>query len=76
MPAAVSTSVIERQQLLGIPDRKHLQQHRIEHTEDRRVRPDAQRKRQHGHDSEAGIFQQLAEGEFQIIHKPLNASKR
>src|SRR5439155_14048166 len=32
------------------------------------VRPDAERERQHGHRSEAGVLQQLAEGEFEIIH--------
>ena len=28
----------------------------------------AEREREHGHGSEAGVFQQLAQGEFEIIH--------
>jgi hypothetical protein len=31
-----------------------------------RVRPDAEREREHGHGGEAGVLQQLAEGEFEI----------
>src|SRR5205809_4101682 len=40
----------------------------IDETEDGRVRPDAQRQREHGHVGEAGVLQQLAGGEFEIIH--------
>ena len=36
---------------------------------------DAQRERQHGHCGEARVLQQLAEGEFQIIHGSLIALK-
>src|SRR5439155_13143624 len=42
------------------------------HREDCCVSPDAQREREHGHGGEAGIFQQLAEGEFEIVHGPLS----
>jgi len=43
----------------------------------RRVRPDAEREREHGlsacpahagHGGEAGVLQQLAQGEFQVVH--------
>ena len=40
--------------------------------EDRRVRPDAEREREHGHGGEAGVFQQLAEGEFEVVHGSLS----
>ncbi len=35
---------------------------------DRGIGPDAEREREHGHGGEAGVLQQLAEGEFEIIH--------
>src|SRR5437667_317800 len=37
-------------------------------TEDGRVRPDAQRERKHGNGGEAGVLQELAKSEFEIIH--------
>src|SRR5437763_4444370 len=45
------------------------EQHDVDQTEDRRVCPDAEREREHRHGGEAGVLQQLAEGEFEIIHK-------
>ncbi len=30
--------------------------------------PDAECEREHGHGGEAGVFQELAEGEFEVIH--------
>jgi len=44
----------------------------IDLTKDRRVRPDTEREREHGHGGEAGVLQQLAECEFEIIHGSLN----
>jgi len=32
--------------------------------------------REHRHGNKAGVFQQLAEGEFQIVHGSLKALKR
>src|SRR5437867_9965118 len=43
----------------------------IEQSEQRQIRPDAERQREHGHGSEAGILQQLAEGEFEVVHGSL-----
>jgi hypothetical protein len=37
--------------------------------EDGPVRSDAERGREHGHGGETGVFLQLAESEFQIIHE-------
>src|SRR5205809_5420644 len=35
----------------------------------RRIGPDAQREREHGHGGETGVFQQLAEGGFEVVHE-------
>ena len=40
--------------------------HGVDETEHRDVRPDAEREREHGRGGEAGMLQQLAEGEFEI----------
>src|SRR6266516_2423921 len=32
------------------------------------INPDAQREREHGHGGEPGVLQQLAEGEFEVVH--------
>jgi hypothetical protein len=64
--------VIERYQLLGIFDRQHFEQHRVKHAENRRVRPDAEREREHSHGGEAGILEELAEGEAKVVHSSLN----
>jgi len=48
---------------LGTFVRQWAQQHGINHAEDRCVGPDAERQREHGHGDEAGVLQQLAEGE-------------
>src|SRR5437763_9987676 len=44
------------------------EQHDVDQTEDGRVRPDAERKGEHGHGGEAGVLQQLADGEAKIAH--------
>src|SRR5206468_8167292 len=36
--------------------------------EDVPIRPYAERQREHGHSGEAGVLQQLAEGELEIVH--------
>src|SRR5206468_6990518 len=45
---------------------------RVGHAENRHVHADAKREREHSHGSEAGVLQQLAKGEFQIIQSLLN----
>ena len=47
---------------------ERLQQHTSNDAEDRRVRADAEGERKHSHRGEAGILQQLADGEFEIAH--------
>jgi hypothetical protein len=41
----------------------------IDRSKDRGVRPNADGEREHGHGGEAGVFQQLAEGEFKVVHE-------
>src|SRR5438445_353228 len=48
--------------------RQWSKQYPVDDAEDRRVRSDAEGEREHGHSGEAGVLQQLPEGEFEIIH--------
>src|SRR5205823_5605866 len=48
--------------------RKSFQQYCVHYAENRRVRSDAERECEHGHGGEAGVLQQLAESESQIVH--------
>src|SRR5437762_1751794 len=48
--------------------REWPQEDGVEYAKDCSVGPDAQRERDHGHGGETGVLQQLAEGEFEIIH--------
>src|SRR6266513_3034075 len=61
---------------LRIRKRQRPQDDCVNDTENRRVRPDAEREREHGHSSEAGVLQQLAKGEFEIIHNAAPPSDR
>src|SRR2546426_8831867 len=46
---------------------ERFQQHTIDDAKDGRVRPDAEREREHGHGGEAGGLQQVAEGTAKIV---------
>src|SRR5207249_3547424 len=48
---------------------QRTQQDAVDDAEDGRVRPHAQREREHGHGSEAGVLQQLAEGVAKVVHR-------
>src|SRR2546422_1612145 len=61
-------SPFNKHQPFRISERQRAEQHRVEHAEHGGVCPDAQRQREHGHGGEAGILQQLAESEAEIIH--------
>ena len=63
-------------QFLRTSHRQQPQHHLINEAENRCVRPDAERKCEHGHGGEAGILQQLAESEFEIIHNATPPSDR
>src|SRR5439155_10759794 len=53
-------------ELLRISIGQRTQQNRIDRAEDRRVRSDAEREREHGYEGEAGILEQLAESEAKV----------
>src|SRR5438128_9779899 len=59
---------VEQDELFGISDGQHLEQHHVNQAENRCVRPDAEREREHGNGGEAGVLQQLAEGEAEVVH--------
>ena len=53
--------------------RERSEQDAVHNTKNGRVRPNPQSQRQHSHDGEAGVLQQLADGEFQVVHKLVGA---
>src|SRR5437667_4384216 len=55
--------------------RNGVQQHCVHHAKDGGIRPDPEREREHGHGGEAGVLQQLAQGEFQIVHGAWSAGQ-
>ncbi len=62
---------VNHQQPVGGREWQRPEQHSVDNAEHGRVRPDAERQREHGYGGEAGVLQQLAEGVFQIVHKQL-----
>ncbi len=44
------------------------EQDRVEHAEDGGGRPDPEGQREHGDGGEAGVLQQLAKGEAEVVH--------
>src|SRR6266516_7150487 len=63
-------------QLLWLLHRQRPEQQFVDLAKNSRVSPDAEREREHGHGGEAGILQQLAKGEFEIIHNATPPSDR
>src|SRR5437764_9171668 len=56
--------------LTGLIIGQRFQQCAVNHAENGGVRPDAERERKHGTGGEAGVLQQLAEGEAEVVeHK-------
>src|SRR5579862_1180280 len=53
----------------GIAIGKRLEQHRADHSEHRRIRPNPQRQSQHRGGSEAWILAQRPQGEAQVVKK-------
>src|SRR5262249_43863704 len=51
---------------------KRLEQHRVDYTEDRRVRADAERERQHGDEGEAGALHQRSHAVAQVLNQRFN----
>src|SRR5438552_7777619 len=63
-------------QAIRIRKRQRTQQRGVNQTEDGRAGPEAERKCEHGHAGEAGVLQQLAESEFEIVHGSLSVVSR
>src|SRR5438034_4072934 len=61
-------ALVQPHQPLGFRKRQRTQQDAIHDAENGAVRADAERERENGHGSEAGVLQQLAEGEAKIVH--------
>ena len=59
-------------QLLRVAVGQRFEQHPIHDAEDGRVRPDAQREREHSHDGEAGVLQQYADSVTKILNESLH----
>jgi hypothetical protein len=57
--------------LSGVGISERTQQYRIHNAENGCVRSETQGEREHGYGGEAGILQQLAESEFEVVHKPV-----
>src|SRR5439155_13712516 len=64
-----------RHQPISVRERQRAHQHAINAAEDRRVRPDAQRQRQHGDGGEAGVLEQRANGVAKIVHHKSSKSE-
>ena len=64
-----------RDQPVGFGKRQRLQHDRLEDTEDRRRRSDAQRKSQHGHDREAGTLSEHSQAEAKILPHGVDPSR-
>ena len=48
--------------------RQRAKQRGVDQAEDGGASPDSKREREHSHGGEAGVLQQLAEGEFEVVH--------
>lgn len=65
---AVQTVFPKRDQSVRRRIAQRPEQHRVDDAKDRRIRPDTQRQREHRHSGEAGILQQMANGEAEVLH--------
>ena len=68
--------VKHRHQAARLGKRQWTNQNRIDHGEDRRVGSEAEREREPGLGGEAGVLQQLAKREFEIIHSAMPPADR
>ena len=59
-PCRVSSRHSDGDQLLRLRERQRLEENRVDHAEDGGVRADAEREREHGDESETGMFEELA----------------
>jgi len=59
---------VDHHQPICIRQRQRPDQNGIHHGEDAQIRPETNRQREHGHGGEAGVLQQLAQGEAEVEH--------
>ncbi len=62
-----SFGLAEEHQLFRLLHRERFEQHRIQQTEDGRVRAYAQRQREHNNQREAGLLQQHSHAVAQVL---------
>jgi hypothetical protein len=67
VPAARDTRLAEGHELVGIAIRKRAQQERTDAAEDRGVHSDTERQAQHRGEREAGILDQRASSEADVL---------
>jgi hypothetical protein len=63
----VRTLLIEHHELFGVLHRQLAQQDLIDQREDRRVRADAQRQREDGHDRKERAAKQPSHGQLHVV---------
>ena len=68
LDAGFRISVENRDQSIGLREGKRTKQNRIDHGEDREVRPEADRDRGQRGEGEAGRLEQLPESETETIY--------
>src|SRR6185503_2543484 len=66
----------QHHQLIGLPERKRPQEHRVDDGEDRGVGADAERQREDGHGGETRAREQHADGVAKIAHRLDYGSRR
>src|SRR5882757_9756240 len=66
---SLQITLAHHDQLLGLMETEWLQQHRVDHREDRRIRPDAERQGENGDYCEARIALQGPESILQVAEK-------
>src|SRR5215475_4454053 len=66
----------EQNQPIRLSDRQFLEQHRVHHAEERRVRADAERQRKHGDGRNPLLLQQHSRPIAQVLPETLHSSLR
>ena len=61
-------SGLDGPQFVGIGNGLRAEQQLVKDCKERKVRPDAEREREHGDSGETRVLQQLAVGEIEIVH--------
>jgi len=75
-PLTRRRTLVENDDAIDVRIRQRPEHHTVEHAEHRGVRADAERKRQHGHDREAFVLQQHADGVAEILNQGIHLSSK